>query len=140
MIFIETSVLIAAWQGSHTHHEQSFKLVQELSPTIAYTSTHCVIELFSVMTRMPPPLRVSPSEAMRLVDQTRTLLAITSLDSTQTFDALNEFAGRQLGGGMVYDAMITACARNIKVQRLYTWNKKHFDLVAPDLASRITLP
>lgn len=140
MIFVETSVLIASWQETHTHHQQSFDLVQSLSSTIACTSIHCVVEMFSVMTRMPPPLRVSSSEAMRLVDQTRTLLSVLSLDTTKAFEALNSFVERNLGGGMVYDAMILACARNADSQKIYTWNKKHFDKIAPDLCDRIMLP
>jgi hypothetical protein len=33
-----------------------------------------------------------------------------------------------------------ACAREIQAERIYTWNVKHFQMVAPDLAGRIATP
>jgi predicted nucleic acid-binding protein len=41
---------------------------------------------------------------------------------------------------MIYDALLLACARKAAAERIYTWNERHFKLVAPDLAERIVAP
>jgi predicted nucleic acid-binding protein len=41
---------------------------------------------------------------------------------------------------MIFDALLLACARKSHAERIYTWNEKHFRMVAPDLADRITNP
>jgi hypothetical protein len=33
-----------------------------------------------------------------------------------------------------------ACARKVNAEHIYTWNEKHFRMVAPDLADRIVTP
>jgi hypothetical protein len=35
---------------------------------------------------------------------------------------------------------LLACARKIQAERIYTWNARHFQMVAPDLAGRIMTP
>jgi predicted nucleic acid-binding protein len=45
-----------------------------------------------------------------------------------------------LSGGIIYDALLIACARKIDAERIYTWNVRHFQMVAPDLAERIVEP
>jgi hypothetical protein len=32
------------------------------------------------------------------------------------------------------------CAREVNAERIYTWNVRHFQLVAPDLKDRIVTP
>ncbi len=43
-------------------------------------------------------------------------------------------------GAIIYDALILACARKARAEVIYTWNVKHFRLVAPDLSDRIVEP
>jgi predicted nucleic acid-binding protein len=43
-------------------------------------------------------------------------------------------------GGAVYDALQLACARKIAAERIYTFNVRHFERIAPALASRIVAP
>jgi predicted nucleic acid-binding protein len=45
-----------------------------------------------------------------------------------------------LAGGIVFDALLLACARKVDAERIYTWNVRHFRMVAPDLAERIVTP
>jgi predicted nucleic acid-binding protein len=53
---------------------------------------------------------------------------------------IRQSAAMRLHGGIIYDALLLGCARKVNAQRIYTWNEKHFRLVAPDLADRITTP
>jgi predicted nucleic acid-binding protein len=43
-------------------------------------------------------------------------------------------------GGIIYDALLAACAHKVNAERIYTWNVRHFKLVAPDLEARIMTP
>jgi predicted nucleic acid-binding protein len=54
--------------------------------------------------------------------------------------AIHRTAALKLPGGIIYDALILACARKVQAERIYTWNVKHFQMVAPDLAGRIVTP
>jgi NADH dehydrogenase FAD-containing subunit len=47
---------------------------------------------------------------------------------------------KSLAGGIIFDGLLLACARKSQAQRIYTWNDKHFRMVAPDLAERNTTP
>lgn len=140
MIFIETSVLVASFQDFHLNHTRSFSLVSKATPRTAFTSVHCVTEMFSVMTRMPPKFRASPELGFKFVRQIQTLLKIGDLDVNHTLAAVEELVERGLAGGIVYDALIMACARQEKPSAIYTLNKKHFDAVAPDLKRAIREP
>ena len=96
--------------------------------------------MFSVMTRLPPRFRISPSAALHLVEQARDKLSIVSLDAQETFDALRNFVAHGLSDRMIYDAIILGLDIYFESSEIYTWNKKHFDQVAPDLAAHILLP
>jgi hypothetical protein len=39
-----------------------------------------------------------------------------------------------------HDALLLACARMVQAEWIYTWNVKHFQMVAPDPAERIVTP
>jgi predicted nucleic acid-binding protein len=54
--------------------------------------------------------------------------------------ALERAATDELQGGIVYDALLMACARKIEARWIFTNNYKHFRRVAPDLAARIVEP
>ncbi len=42
--------------------------------------------------------------------------------------------------GTIFGALLLAWARKVSAVRIYTWNVRHFQLVAPDLKDRITTP
>jgi predicted nucleic acid-binding protein len=66
--------------------------------------------------------------------------AVISLDSDEYLEAIDAMSRRGLSGAVVYDALILACARKARAERIYTWNLRHFRMVAPDLAAKIVTP
>lgn len=88
----------------------------------------------------PRPLRIAPAEVARIVAHTSKRFQFVSLTPTEYVAAITGLAGLGHSGGMIYDALIVACARKAKATRIYTLNPKHFRLVAPDLAARILEP
>jgi predicted nucleic acid-binding protein len=43
-------------------------------------------------------------------------------------------------GGVVYDALLLECAQVGEADRIYTFNTRDFQRLAPDLAARIVAP
>lgn len=72
-------------------------------------SGHAAVELLSVLTRLPPPQRLSPAAALRL--ELANFPASRFLSASDTGDLLREFASVRLTGGAVYDGLVAAAAR-----------------------------
>jgi len=68
VIFFDTSVLIAAIQVGHTHHQPSRKLFHILGENKAATSVHALAEVYATLTRMPLGLRLSPFDTINAIE------------------------------------------------------------------------
>lgn len=101
---------------------------------------HSLAELFNVLSGRPLPLRLSPLDAANIVAHTAQRFKTISLTASEYVEAVEGLARLGHSGGMIYDAVIVACARKSKATRIYTLNQRHFRLVAPDLAARIVEP
>jgi predicted nucleic acid-binding protein len=53
---------------------------------------------------------------------------------------VSQAIGRLGGHHNFYDALLLRCARKCNAQTIYTWNVKHFEAIAPDLAPRLRMP
>ena len=76
-------------------------------------SGHAAVELLSVLTRLPPPHRLSPAAAFRLVDTN--FPESRFLSATDTKRLLGELAEVGLAGGALYDGLVGAVARQHKL-------------------------
>lgn len=66
---LDTSVLVAAIQSWHTEHERALHAVSRaLAEASAVVPYHALIEAYSVLTRMPKPLRLSPESAFLIAE------------------------------------------------------------------------
>lgn len=84
-------------------------------------SGHAAAELLSVLTRLPPPQRLSPAAALRL--EVRNFPYSRFLSATDTADLLQEFVEAGLAGGAFYDGLVGAVAREHKL-RLITCDRR----------------
>jgi predicted nucleic acid-binding protein len=140
MIFVDTSVILAASTPSDHRHEACVDLLAVADLRGGACATHTLAEVFAILTSRPAPFRIPPFDAARLVVHTRKRFTVVSLTPTEYLAAIQGLAALDHSGGMVYDALLLACARKAKANQIYTLNQKHFRLVAPDLASRIREP
>jgi predicted nucleic acid-binding protein len=138
--FFDTSVLVAVVREADLRHEASHKLLMQFVPHQASCAAHSLAELYASLTGMNPPNRLRPDQAALIVDQFRTRLDCITLTADEVTQAIHRTAALKLPGGIIYDALILACARKIQAERIYTWNVKHFQMVAPDMAERIMTP
>jgi predicted nucleic acid-binding protein len=140
VIFLDTSVLIATAQVSHERHRPSRELWNQCVQHSSAISTHTIAEVYNVLTAMPPALRLAPRDAVLTVETFLQRLTPITLTGDEYMETLHRTANLGHSGGRIYDALILACARRVQAERIYTWNMKHFQMVAPDLAERIVTP
>lgn len=138
--FLDTSVIVAAVREADLRHSVSRKLFLECNPQEASCAAHTLAEVYASLTGMRPPNRFRPEQALQILDRVRASLLCVALTPEEVMQTIKRLAARKLPGGIVYDALLLGCARKANAARIYTWNEKHFQMVAPDLADRIVTP
>jgi predicted nucleic acid-binding protein len=139
-IFLDTSVMIAAFLEGDLQHEKCRKLLLKSTPATTACGIHSVAEFYSVLTRLPEPLRLRTENAWLLVEEIRKRVTLVTLTATEYFDELKRAADAETKGGALYDALLLRCARKYGADHIYTLNLRHFRAIAPDLADRIDIP
>ena len=139
-VFLDTSVLIAASDAAAPRYARSHSLLAAVTPATAACGAHTLAEVYAVLSSLPGGKKVRPELAGLLVEQIWTRLTVVTLDAEEYAATLRTTARMGLAGGIVFDALLLACARKVGAERIYTWNLSHFPMVAPDLADRILTP
>jgi predicted nucleic acid-binding protein len=140
ILFFDTSVLIPAFQPPHVHHEASNLALAEVKNHPGACAAHSLAEFYSVTTRMPPPHRLNPEQALICIEQIAAHCKVIALDSGEYLGEIRRATAVKTPGGQFYDALLLACARKASPDRIITWNTRHFSALAPDLADRIVTP
>jgi len=65
----DTSVFVAAVDTDHPHHSRSLDLFNQLTRPDAKCGAHTLAEVYSVLTRLPPPHRLSRERALFFIEQ-----------------------------------------------------------------------
>lgn len=139
-VFLDTSVLVAAVRTADLRHAASNELIRKCLPDNASCAAHTLAEVYSNLTGMRPPHRFRPEQAMVVVDGFRAKFRCVEITADEVLDTARGVANLGLMGGIIYDALLLTCARKVNADRIYTWNARHFQMVAPDLAGRIVEP
>jgi predicted nucleic acid-binding protein len=138
--FFDTSVLIAAFHGGHVHHLPSLKRFAAAEKKHSACGIHSLAEVYAVMTVLPVKPMIPPEQALLFVEEVHDRLTLVSLSAEEYFTAIQDTATRGFTGGRIYDSLLLACAAKCKAQAVYSWNLKHYQALAPDLAPRIQTP
>ena len=139
-IFLDTSVLIAASDADRRDHLASRTLLAQATKETTACGAHTLAEVYAVLSVLPGGKRQRPEIAGRLVEQIIERLTVVPLTVHEYAGTIRETARSSLAGGIILDALLLACARKVDAERIYTWNVRHFKMVAPDLADRIMTP
>jgi predicted nucleic acid-binding protein len=131
---------MAAVREADLRHEASHKLLMQFVPHQASCAAHSLAELYASLTGMNPPNRLRPEHAELILNQFKTNLECIALTADEVFQTIQRTAALKLPGCIIYDSLILACARKVQAEHIYTWNIKHFQMIAPDLAERIMTP
>lgn len=109
-VLVDTSAALALAQRENPFH---LAARARLGTCRRGMSGHAAVELLSVLTRLPPPHRLSPVAALRLEETN--FPDSRFLSATDTRDLLREFADTGLAGGALYDGLVGAAARKHKL-------------------------
>lgn len=104
MIVADTSVLVPAVLASHEAHEPCHDSAALVDASVG----HVLIEMYSVLTRLPQPYTVIPVHAAQAVRSYAG--AVVTLTSDEYADLIDRFAGARIAGGSTYDALVAATA------------------------------
>ena len=127
-IALDTSVLIALVAGWHEEHGPTRDAVESMlskrHPLVV--PAPALVEAYSVLTRLPPPHRVSPDVANELLRANFADATVPVLPSSGIWRALDEAVERGVAGGRVHDWLIARTARHHGPCILLTLNERHF--------------
>jgi len=103
---LDTSTAVALVVEDHDAHVATLDAVRGRRLGLA---GHAWFETYSVLTRLPPGLRRSPADALRLL--ARNFPASGFLGEAEAADLGGDMARLGISGGAVYDALVGAAAR-----------------------------
>jgi predicted nucleic acid-binding protein len=130
---VDSSIAIAAILADHDAHELSEDALSQSATTIAHVAT----ETYSVLTRLPAPLRLDAARAAAIV-ATRLPSSRVTLDANAHAKAPARLAAASVSGGATYDGLIALTAlehdlellsRDRRAARTYSALGVHFQLL-----------
>lgn len=130
----DTSVLVAAFCSWHEHHERASRAVEAVlrRPQRVVLAAPVLVETYAVLTRLPPPHRLSASATASLLRENLAALRAVALDGEQSWNLIEDLARGGVAGGRSYDALIVACAIRAGATRVLTLNRRDFEALVPD--------
>ena len=134
---LDTSCMVAAVCSWHEQHPRAAAEVNrrlQARQTLVVPAP-ALAETYAVLTRLPPPHRLSPEDALHLVDANFAHGAtLVALDAAAYLSVLRRAPDRRVAGGRIYDAIIAQCAIKGRASCLLTFNERDFAaFVVPDL-------
>ncbi len=128
--FLDTSVLLAGLLdfGPQSAPAQSvLHGVAEKTIQAPGTAWHCCLEFYSVATRLPPEYRLTPADAVHLLqEELFGRMVVYDLPPADRAPLLRSAAQDGIAGGRIYDAHIADIARAAGATVIVTDNRRHF--------------
>lgn len=129
-VFLDTSVILAGLVdfGPQSAPAQTLMhAVAEKRVAQVATAWHCCLEFYSVATRLPSEYRLSPSDAVVLLEEeVFARMAIHDLPVSGRLPMLRAAAHDAIAGGRIYDTHIADVARAAGARVVVTDNRRHF--------------
>jgi len=120
--------LLSSWHEFHVRTKQGYEARRARRERLVIPA-HALLESFAALTRMP--VRLSPEDARRLLEESFFEKAeIADLAGDAAWKTIQDVSVRQMGGGIIYDAVIAREALDAGASVLLTWNAKDFLRVA----------
>lgn len=128
---LDTSIVIAGLVTWHEEHEVARPLLEQaVAGDEAVLPAHALLEAYAVLTRLPPPHRMSPTDAFTLLSSSlRDRCSVQALGD-EIWPTLENAATREVAGGTTYDAVILAEARRGGATAILTLDPAHFERLA----------
>lgn len=126
----DTNCVVALLSPRHEHHERAAGEIERRldEGQIMVLAAHALVETYAVLTRLPAPHRLSPSDCRALLEANFApeMVEVVALTAEGYRRLIHDAPAGNISGGRVYDAVIAACARSADVDTLLTFNERHF--------------
>jgi predicted nucleic acid-binding protein len=128
-VLLDTSCLVAAVLPQHAHHADTAADLarRRAAGHVFVMAAHAVIEAYAVLTRLPPPHRLAPADALTVLDRNWGRAETVALTGAEAWRVVRQHGGAGIAGGRIYDGEIAASARKAKTDEILTWNLRHFE-------------
>ncbi len=110
----DTSVLVAAFASWHEHHARAAAALATLDFVVA----HCLLETYSVLTRLPAPHRIAPATAAAWLRMALGTARVVALGAAEQRKLVQTCVEQSIAGGAVYDAVIAATSARFDARLL----------------------
>jgi len=128
--FLDTSVLVAGLIEIGEASEYPQRIMTAIAGRQVrrvVTAWHCCLEFYSVTTRLPEEFRLSPEDALHLVqDEILARFEVRQLAERDRAGFFRALEHERVIGGRVYDAHIGEVARISGARVVVTDNRRHF--------------
>jgi predicted nucleic acid-binding protein len=134
-VFLDASVLVAAVIQKHAAHERAFAVLERVQEgrDEGFVSAHGLAEFYATLTKLPPPFRHSPEQALlSLEENVLKHFKISSLTGSDYSALIHEAALAGIQGGTIYDAVLLKSASKAAVDQVCTLHLKHFEALPPN--------
>src|SRR3954447_23347898 len=105
-LLVDTSVAVALVVSDHRHHDDTHAALEGRRLGLA---GHAAFETFSVLTRLPPPARLTPATAARAL--AANFPDSRFLGTKAASSLLARLEVMKIAGGSVYDALVATAAK-----------------------------
>ena len=128
--FFDTSILLAGLIEADETPGPAHAIMDAIADgrlRTPMTAWHCVLEFYSLSTRLPAGLRLDPTHAGQLVrEEILARFAIHDIPPASRQDFVDSIVEERIAGGRVYDAHIAEAARLAGAEVVVTENRRHF--------------
>ena len=103
---VDTSAIVASVLDGANAHDECARAIRDAD---AFAAGHAWFEAVSVLTRLPPDLRLSTADAHRVVERAVSGTRLLSVKDQKDLRAW--LAASEVSGGAIYDALVGWVAR-----------------------------
>lgn len=127
-VLLDANCLVAAALAQHEHHRATLSDLsrRRAANQVLVLASHALLEAYAVLTRLPPPHRLGPGDALAVLERNWRDAEAVTLTAAEIWRTMRELAGAGITGGRIYDGAIAAAARKGKCDEILTWNTRHF--------------
>ncbi|MDX1960180.1 MAG: PIN domain-containing protein [Leptospiraceae bacterium] len=132
-VFFDTTVLVSAMVTSHPAHHRTFPYFEKVfqEKEMGFISTHCIAELYAVLTVLPIKPKLFPLEVEKILQKNiYSKFEIISLSPKDYKNAVSRVSELHLSGGIFYDSLHIEAAIKSNAEKLITINHKHFEKIS----------
>jgi len=132
-VFFDTSVLLGGSIEMGKRGAAAHSLLDAVASgkiRHAHTAWHCCLEFFAVATRLPAQLRLTPTDAVRLLKaEILTRYRVHQLPANARLGFFRDAQSEHVAGGRIYDSHIAEIARRAGSRTVLTDNRRHFTVL-----------